>query len=85
MSQSNPDPKYNNNRFTVWSFVYGDTTVHIKTTDPAQLFINGKKSAQAVKLHRYSDTTLFPLQQLSDLLGIRLDWNQATGEVRLGG
>lgn len=85
MSQSNPDPKYNNNRFTVWSFVYGETTVHIKTTDPAQLFINGKKSGQTVNLLKYSDTTLFPLQQLSELLGIRLDWNQATGEVRLGG
>ncbi|KUP23175.1 hypothetical protein [Paenibacillus sp. DMB5] len=85
MSLSNPDPKYNNYRFTVWSFVYGDTTVHIKTTDPAQLFINGKKSGQAVTLHNYSDTTLFPLQQLAELLGIRVNWNPATGEVRLEG
>ncbi|WP_331281988.1 stalk domain-containing protein [Paenibacillus sp. FSL R7-0273] len=83
MSQSNPDPKYNNYRFTVWSFVYGNTTVQIKAADPEQLFINGKKSEQAVTLYRLSDTTLFPLEDLTRLLGISLDWNKATGEARL--
>ncbi|WP_084146818.1 hypothetical protein [Paenibacillus wynnii] len=55
----------------------------LSNPDPAQLFINGKKSGQDITLKYLSNTTLFPLQELCTLLGIRLDWNPATGEVQL--
>ncbi|MNC11607.1 hypothetical protein D3C75_593080 [compost metagenome] len=83
MTQSNPDPKFNNYRFRVWSFVYGGTAIHIKASDPEQLFINGKKSERAITLKGLSGTTQFPLQDLCELLGINLKWNTVSGEVWL--
>ncbi len=83
-SESNPDPRYNNYRFSVWSFVYGSTTVQIKASDPEQIFINGRKSESVIPLKGLSDSTQFPLQDLCDLLGVSLQWNKSSGEVRLG-
>ncbi|WP_310833001.1 RCC1 domain-containing protein [Paenibacillus pedocola] len=84
MTQSNPDPKFNNYRFRVWSFAYGGTVIHIKASDPEQLFINGKKTERAIMLKVLSDTTQFPLQDICELLGISLKWNTVSGEVWLG-
>ncbi|CAH1191122.1 hypothetical protein PAECIP111892_00502 [Paenibacillus auburnensis] len=84
MTQSNPDPKFNNYRFRVWSFAYGGTVIHIKASDPEQLFINGKKTESTITLKALSDTTQFPLQDLCELLGISLKWNTVSGEVWLG-
>lgn len=84
MTQSNPDPKFNNYHFRVWSFAYGGTVIQIKASDPEQLFINGKKTERTITLKALSDTTQFPLQDLCELLGINLKWNHVSGEVRLG-
>ncbi|QSF47177.1 chromosome condensation regulator RCC1 [Paenibacillus tianjinensis] len=84
MTQSNPDPKFNNYRFRVWSFAYGGTVIHIKASDPEQLFINGKKTERTISLKALSDATQFPLQDLCELLGISLKWNKVSGEVSLG-
>lgn len=80
-SMSNPDPKVNNNRYTVWSFVYGSTTVQIKASVPEQIFINGRKSERTISLKSLSESTQFPLQELCDSLGISLQWNKTSGEA----
>ncbi len=84
MTQSNPDPKFNNYRFRVWSFAYGGTVIHIKASDPEQLFINGKKTERTITFKALSYTTQFPLQDLCELLGIVLKWDAASGKVWLG-
>ncbi|MEK3793903.1 chromosome condensation regulator RCC1 [Paenibacillus sp. FSL R7-0204] len=80
---SKPDPKFYGYQFTVWSFVYGKNTVQVKFSDPLELYINGKKSDREFTMNRLPDSAQFPLEAICDLLGIGLQWNKSTGEVRL--
>ncbi|WP_209985827.1 chromosome condensation regulator RCC1 [Paenibacillus rhizoplanae] len=77
------DPKYGNDPFTGWSFVYGNNIVQVKVSDPLELYINGKKSDREFTMNRLPDSAQFPLEAICDLLGIGLQWNKSTGEVRL--
>ncbi|QUL57644.1 chromosome condensation regulator RCC1 [Paenibacillus tritici] len=83
-STSNPDPKPGNSRSTVWSFVYGDKTLQVKLSDPLEVSVNGKKSDREFTMNRLPDSTQLPLEVICELLGIGLQWNKVTGEVKLG-
>lgn len=78
-----PDPKYGNAQFTSWSFAYGNNIVQVKVSDPPELYINGKKSDREFTMNRLPDSAQVPLETICDLLGIGLQWNKSTGEVRL--
>ncbi len=83
LGQSNPDPKYYNNRFPVWTLLYGGNTLIIKASSPAEVFVNGKRSDQGITIRSLSDTTMFPLEAIQEILGFELQWNKTTGEVVL--
>ncbi|MEK4043075.1 chromosome condensation regulator RCC1 [Paenibacillus sp. FSL H8-0048] len=83
MSTSNPDPKLYYKQMSVWSFVYGSNTVQVKFSDPLELYINGKKSDREFTMNNLPDSAQFPLETICNLLGIGLQWNKSTGEVRL--
>lgn len=82
--QSNPDPKVNNQRLPVISFSYNGQTVAMKKSNPPVLLLNGKVTKEKLELPFLSNSTMYPLELICDKLGISLDWNRDTGEVRLG-
>ncbi|WP_178075932.1 stalk domain-containing protein [Paenibacillus oralis] len=82
--QSNPDPKNYNRTYSVISFSYNGQTVAFKRSDRTVLLVNGKASKEEVDLPFLANSTLYPLELICEKLGIPLDWNRETGEVRLG-
>lgn len=78
-----PDPKEGNRSFNIWELAYKNQKLQISDRKPVQASLNGKPLQQQLKLEFLSDSTLFPLEDVCVLLGIRMHWNQATGAVSL--
>lgn len=82
-SGSAQDKQRGNASSSEWKLDYQGKSIVFKTSDPAEVFVNGKRVRTAAKLRSAANSTQFPLESICRTFGIAMEWNRTTGLVSL--